>query len=123
MSSRSCKARPRHNGNGNGNGGSVFNAGTAVNIAAILFSFVAAMGGFYALTNWRLTEHDTAISDEQKARQTDRTEFIDKLGKINDNIGTLNTHAAVQDEQSKEIATTLDRISHQLEGATVKPGR
>lgn len=82
------------------------------------------MGGFYVLTNYRLTAHDTAISDEQKARQSDRTEFIDKLGKINDSVSALNVHAAVQDEQQKEISNTLERISHQLDGATLnKPGR
>lgn len=129
---------PRRKTKLNGNG-TVWNAGTAVNVFAIpLITVIFGLGGFYLLTKDTLARHEQAISQiipkefdqenkdisaEAKARQNTRDEFLDRLGKINDSIATLNTHAAVQDETDKQIARTLEQISRQLEGGAIKPSR
>ena len=98
-------------------------------------TILGGLSGFYFLTKDTLSRHETAITEtlpdqikqeskalsaEADARQKNRDEFLDKLSKINDSIGVLNTHAAVQDESDKQIAATLERISRQLEGANLK---
>ncbi len=112
-------------------GKSVLNAGTLVNVASIpLITAIISLIGFYYLTRDELGRHDVAISttipkefkEEADAREKTRSEFLDRLQKLNDGVTSLSTNVAVQGEQNKEIAKTLGKISDQLQMA-VAPRR
>lgn len=101
----------RHNGNG-----SVWNPGTLVNVIAIVVGFICSMAAFYALTNWRLSTTEAGLAAETKTREGVEHEFGMKFDTMNDSLSKLNTHAAVQDQQTQMMNDTLKTISGQLTG-------
>lgn len=106
-------ARRRYNNRHNN--GSVFNAGTVVNVLTIpLLTGAISLIGFYFLANYRINQNTDDIKTETAAREKVSNQFFDKLGKLNDSINVLSTNVAVQAEQNKQIAASLAQISNQL---------
>ena len=106
----------------------VFNWGTLVNILTI----PVLTGGIYFLGDWfrngdTLKRHDIEIAAEVKARENaekNQSEQREKLSesllsyaqKTQEGISTLSAHAMVQDEQIKNITSTLDHVVSGLQG-------
>lgn len=96
---------------------SIFNAGTAINVFSIpLLTIAFWLVGWYFTTGDALKHYATDISNLQAGREQDKKEFGTKFDQMNTSLGALNTHAAVQDEQSKMMNETLKTISSQLQG-------
>jgi hypothetical protein len=83
------------------------NLGTLINVGAQLLTAAGIVGGFYFVTNWRLTEVETATKTEMTNREKDRDDFGKRFDTMNGALSTLNTHAAVQDETLKTISAQL----------------
>ena len=83
------------------------NAGTIVNVGAIILGFVCSMAAFYALTNWRLSSQEFGLSQERQAREATQRDFAVKFDSMNSSLADLKTTSAVQAETLKTISTQL----------------
>lgn len=103
----------RRNGKHNGHG---FNLATVVQIG--LIPIMAA--GFTFFSQWvtqgdELKRHESAITEtipkefksEADARERNRTEFLDKLDKLNQGVSTLNMNVAVQTQALQALKDQL----------------
>ena len=119
----------------NGNGSTVFNAGTLVNILTIpILTGAVTFAGFYYTTRDNLARHDVEIATEIKARELAEKDQSEQRAKLSDSLLTyaqktqegisgLATHAAVQDEQIKNITGSLDRVISGLQNIETAVGR
>ena len=99
-------------------------------VVAALCGAIFAAGSVYATMSMRETsvssglqteksEREKALADEAQARKDAVKQLLDSNGETIKQLSSLDKHAAVQDEQTKQIASTLDKISVQLSNLTV----
>src|ERR1700684_1065736 len=107
-----AKRARRHYNRTHGTGhASIWNAGTAINVLSIpLLTAGFYFVGNYFLTGDTLKRHDAEIAAEISAREKLSTSLLAYAQKTQEGISTLTTHAAVQDEQIKNVASTLDHV-------------
>lgn len=94
-----------------------FNLATVVQVFAIpVLTGVVYLFAQWVTTGDTLKRHDTEILQNQvdikkegEERQKNRSEFLDKLGKLNDGISTLNTNLAVQGQVLTTIKEELTK--------------
>ena len=115
MGARLVTKRARRNGNG-------FNIATVAQIFAIPVLTVGIyFVGNYFIAGDTLKRHEVEIASEAAARKASEKEQTEQRQKLSDSlltyaqktqegISALTTHAAVQDEQIKNVTSTLDHV-------------
>lgn len=100
-----------------GRGSWGFNFATVVQVFAIpVLSAIVYLTVQWVTTDVTLKKHETDIAvnqrdikEEAAARERTRNEFLDKLSKLNEGIGTLNTNLALQGQVLTTIKEELTK--------------
>lgn len=108
----------------------IFNAGTIINVLGIpVLTAIFIGGGFYFTLRGlpeQLTKEtearETSQKTEAEARDKVRNALIDYAGKTQHSIDTLAAHALVQDEQIKNVNSSLERVVNGLQNIELAVG-
>ena len=114
---------------------SPFNWGTLINVASIpLLTLILYFGIDYVKNGDKVNQHDQEIKQERIAREQAHKDDAEKrealrdaltnfAAKTSEGISKLAEHAAVQDEQIKNINGNLDKVVNGLQNIELAVGR
>ena len=97
-----------------------------------MIATLSTLAGFYYSTTYSINDLKTRTEHDDKARESLREVLTKNTEKTSEAISDLTKHAAVQDERTQNITSTLQTIQGQLSsiatsvspaGAAVKRGK